>query len=188
MAVLTVKKSSNQFADLSAGWKEVTIVGAKRGQYDNEGTKYIDITFDGYPENVKLRAHQKFNKKTNEEFVVLSIFRNANAGIKEVAESEDGEFRVEINDDPANLIGQKLNVYFYKNAKGYTDISDRTVATVFKNALDEYTQEEITKLMKYTYENRIKPFITQTDSDSWNPSSSNGSAEAPSTEKEEGWG
>ena len=81
MAVLTVKKGANQFADLSTGWKEVTIVGAKRGQYDNNGTKYIDITFEGYPENVKLRAHQKFNKKTNEEFVVLNIFRNANAGV-----------------------------------------------------------------------------------------------------------
>ena len=186
MAVLTVKKSANQFADLSSGWKEVIIVGAKRGQYENGGTKYIDITFEDYPENVKLRAHQKFNKKTNEEFVVLNIFRNANAGVKEVAESEDGEFRVEIDDDPVNLIGNKLNVYFYKNAKGYTDISDRTVATVFKNALDEYTQEDITKLMKYTYENRIKPFITQTQSDAGDTSSSNGTSEAPV--KDESWG
>ena len=64
MAVLTVKKSAIITADLSTGWKEVTIVGAKRGQYDNNGTKYIDITFEGYPENIKLRAHQKFNKKT----------------------------------------------------------------------------------------------------------------------------
>ena len=186
MAVLTVKKSANQFADLSTGWKEVTIVGAKRGQYDNNGTKYIDITFEGYPENVKLRAHQKFNKKTNEEFVVLNIFRNANAGVKEVAESEDGEFRVEIDDTPANLIGKKLNVYFYKNAKGYTDISDRTVPTAFKNALDEYTEEDIANLKKYTYENRIKPFTTQAGDDSWDAPSSNGSAEAP-TETDANW-
>ena len=186
MAVLTVKKGAIINADLSTGWKEVTIVGAKRGQYDNGGTKYIDITFDGYPESVKLRAHQKFNKKTNEEFVVLNIFRNANAGVKEVAESEDGEFRVEIDDTPANLIGKKLNVYFYKNAKGYTDISDRTVPTVFKNALDEYTEEDITNLMKYTYENRIKPFITQSNSDDWDASSSNGSSEAP-TEEDGSW-
>ena len=186
MAVLTVKKGANQFADLSTGWKEVTIVGAKRGQYDNEGTKYVDITFEDYPENEKLRAHQKFNKTTKEEFVVLSIFRNANAGVKEVAQSEDGEFRVEIEDDPVNLIGKKLNVYFYKNAKGYTDISDRTVPTVFKNALDEYNEEEIANLMKYTYENRIKPFITQSNSDGWDAPSSNGNSEAP-TEKDGNW-
>ena len=186
MAVLTVKKSANQFADLSSGWKEVTIVGAKRGQYENGGTKYIDITFEDYPENVKLRAHQKFNKTTKEEFVVLSIFRNANAGVKEVAQSEDGEFRVEIEDDPVNLIGKKLNVYFYKNAKGYTDISDRTVPTVFENALDKYTEDDIVGLKRYTYENRIKPFITQTNSDAWDASSSNGTSEAPI--KDESWG
>ena len=186
MAVLTVKKSANQFADLSSGWKEVIIVGAKRGQYENGGTKYIDITFEDYPENVKLRAHQKFNKTTKEEFVVLSIFRNANAGVKEVAKSEDGEFRVEIEDDPVNLIGKKLNVYFYKNAKGYTDISDRTVPTVFENALDKYTEDDIVGLKRYTYENRIKPFITQTNSDAWDTSSSNGTSEAPV--KDESWG
>ena len=185
MAVLTVKKSANMYADLSTGWKEVTIVGAKRGQYDNDGTKYVDITFEDYPENVKLRAHQKFNKTTKEEFVVLSIFRNANAGVKEVAKSEDGEFRVEIEDDPVNLIGKKLNVYFYKNAKGYTDISDRTVPTVFENALDKYTEDDIVGLKRYTYENRIKPFITQTNSDAWDASSSNGTSEAPV--KDESW-
>ena len=177
MAVLTVKKSANIYADLSTGWKEVTIVGAKRGQYENGGTKYIDITFEDYPENVKLRAHQKFNKTTKEEFVVLSIFRNANAGVKEVAKSEDGEFRVDIDDNPANLVGKKLNVYFYKNAKGYTDISDRTVPTVFENALDKYTEDDIVGLKRYTYENRIKPFITQANSDEWDAPSSNGAPE-----------
>ena len=185
MAVLTLKRTQS-LGDLTPGWKTLTVVAAKKGKYDSgEGKKYIDITFDGYPESVKLRAHQKFNKKTNEEFVVLNIFRNANAGVKEVAQSEDGEFRVEIDDSPENLIGKKLNVYFYKNAKGYTDISDRTVPTVFKNALDEYTQEDIDNLMKYTYENRIKPFITQSSPDTWD-ASSNESVEAP-TEADTSW-
>ena len=183
MPVLTVKKSSNIYADLSTGWKEVTIVGAKRGQYENGGTKYIDITFEDYPENVKLRAHQKFNKTTKEEFVVLSIFRNANAGVKEVAQSEDGEFRVEIEDDPVNLIGKKLNVYFYKNAKGYTDISDRTVPTAFENSLDVFTEDDIVGLKRYTYENRIKPYITQISSDDLDILGSNGVSEV-STEDE----
>ena len=39
------------------------------GKYDGEnGTKYIDIMFEGYSENIKLRAHQKVYKKTGEEF------------------------------------------------------------------------------------------------------------------------
>ena len=179
MAVLTVKKSSNVYADLSTGWKEVTIVGAKRGQYDNNGSKYVDITFEGYPENVKLRAHQKFNKTTKEEFVILNIFRNANAGIKEVAESEDGEYRVEIDDDPKYLIGKTLNVYFYKNAKGYTDISDRTVPTAFKNALDTFTEDDIVGLKRYVYENRIKPYVSTIATDSWDSPSVNGDSGPP---------
>ena len=115
MATLTVKKTL--MVDWSPGWKTVAISGAKKGKYEGgEGKKYIDIFFEGYPDTIKLRVHQKFNKTTKEEFVVLNIFRNANAGVKEVAESEDGEFRVEIEDEPINLIGKKLNVYFNKNA------------------------------------------------------------------------
>ena len=157
MAKLTLKKTQD-LGDLTPGWKTVTISGAKKGSYDfGEKKKFIDITFEDYSENVKLRAHQKFNKTTKEEFCIGNIFRYANAGIKET----DGD-QVEIDTAPKNLVGKSLQVYFYKNAKGYTDISDNVVpAGPFKNIAEEWTEEEIEGFKKTTYNNRIAPYISQ---------------------------
>ena len=155
MAKLTLKRSTG-LGDLSEGWKNVTINSAKRGKYDNNGTKYIDITFEEYDEKIKLRAHQKFVKATNEEFCVLSIFRYAGAGFVEA----DGDI-VDIDDDPKNLIGCKLQVYFFKNAKGYTDISDNVcVAGPMKNVAEEWTEEDI-KDLKDSQTFRINKYITE---------------------------
>ena len=184
MAKLTLKKTTD-LGDLSPGWKKVTISGAKRGSYDfGEKKKFIDITFEGYAENVKLRAHQKFNKTTKEEFCIANIFRYANAGISEV----DGD-QVEIDTSPENLIGKELQVYFYKNAKGYTDISDNVVpAGPFKNIAEEWTAEEVEGFKKTTYNNRIAPYISKFsngNSGSWDAPSSNDSG--PPVSEDDDW-
>ena len=155
MAKLTLKRSTG-LGDLSEGWKTVTINSAKRGKYDNNGTKYVDITFKEYDEKIKLRAHQKFEKATGLEFCVLNIFRYAGAGFVE----SDGDV-VDINDDPKHLIGSKLQVYFFKNAKGYTDISDNVcVAGPMKNVAEEWTEEDI-KDLKDSQTFRINKYITE---------------------------
>jgi len=174
MAKLTLKRQTS-FGDLSEGWKTVTISNATRGRYDGGGTKYIDINFEEYDEKIKLRAHQKFVKATNEEFCVLSIFRYAGAGFVEA----EGDV-VDIDDNPKNLIGKKLQVYFFKNAKGYTDISDNVcVAQPMINVAEEWTEEDI-KDLKESQTYRIEKYINEyvkpkMNSDSWDTPSSNDS-------------
>ena len=55
-----------------------------------------------------------------------------------------------------------------------------------ENALENYTEDDIVGLKRYTYENRIKPFITQANSDDWDAPSSNGVPETST--KDESWG
>ena len=185
MATLTVKKVA--MVDWSPGWKTVTISGAKRGKYEGgDGKKYLDVFFEGYPETIKLRVHQKFNKTTKEEFNISNLFRYANAGIEEVSQTEDGgEMMVEINTAPENLAGKKLNVYFYKNAKGYTDISDNVVpGEPYENVVETFTESDIDGLKKYTFTNRIEPYIStfKADSDSWDKGE--GGASAPTDDED----
>ena len=163
MAVITIKKNQD-FTDYSTGWKELTIISAEKGKYQNEkATKYIDLRFEGYPENMKLRLHQKFNKTTKEEFCVTRAFRYTNSGIKEVAESE-GDYRVEIDTNPEHLIGGKINGYFYKNEKGYTDISDNILpAEPFENQIEKWDEKKIEDSKPYTLKNNIKPYIPDQD-------------------------
>ena len=175
MAKLTLKKSTG-LGDLSQGWKTVTINGAKKGRYDNNGTKYIDITFEEYDEKIKLRAHQKFIKATNEEFCIGNIFRYAGAGIQE---AQDGVAEIDTK-TPSHLIGKKIQVYFFKNAKGYTDISDNVcVAEPMKNIAEEWDEAGIKELKsEQTY--RIEKYINEyvkpkANSDSWDAPSSNDS-------------
>ena len=184
MAVLTLKRTQS-LGDLTPGWKTLTVVAAKKGKYDSgEGKKYIDIMFEGYSENVKLRAHQKINKTTKEEFCIGNIFRYANAGIEEA----DGE-QAKINTSPKNLIGKTFQAYFFKNKKGYTDISDNIVpAAPFKNIAEEWTQEQIDELKKDTYHNRILPYISQFSNgstNSWDAPSSNDTG--PPVSEDDDW-
>ena len=181
MAKLTLKKTSS-FGDLSEGWKTVTISSATRGRYPNNGTKYIDINFSEYDDKIKLRAHQKFAKATNEEFSILSIFRYAGAGFTEA----EGDV-VDIDDNPSNLVGKKLQVYFFKNAKGYTDISENVcVAEPMQNIAEEWTEQDI-KELKDTQTYRIEKYINEyvkpkMNSDSWDTPSSNDSGPPESTD------
>ena len=54
MGIVVTKKEGGGGYD--EGWKTVTISSAKKGRYDNAGTKYIDITFEEYDEKIRLRA------------------------------------------------------------------------------------------------------------------------------------
>ena len=74
MKTLTVKKTTG--VSFGEGWHEVVMTKASPGKYSGgEGTKYLDVFFDGYPDSLKLRVHEKYNKDTNEEFAVLNLYR-----------------------------------------------------------------------------------------------------------------
>ena len=160
MAILKVKKSESSFIAPTEGWHEVTIASAARGEYSvGKKNKYIDLRFEEFPEQVKLRVHQAFDDDKN-EWKILTVFRKANAGISEIFETENGlEAQMNIDDKPEHLIGCKINVYVYKNAKGYTDISDKVAPAVFKNDWESYDKAGVEEAKKFTYENQIKAYI-----------------------------
>ena len=167
MKTLTIKKTTG--VSFGEGWHEVTMSKAVPGKYNTgEGTKYLDIFFDGYPETLKLRIHEKFNKETKEEFAVLNLFRFSNSGIKEVLEGSDGSTTIGIDDQPENLIGNKINVFFYKNDQGYTNVSEIIAPSVFKNDLEEFDQAGVDR-MKQSCEDRIKKYLNNSPSSKSNP-------------------
>tara|TARA_R100000152_G_C6782089_1_gene218329 strand:+ start:4270 stop:4857 length:588 start_codon:yes stop_codon:yes gene_type:complete len=100
------------------GWHLATVNKAEYGDY--QGTRYIDVWFNGFPENLNARVYEAKNKTTQEEFRIAQVFRFANAGIKDVLDDPTGKKPVVQYDDSAvNLVGKDLNVFIYKNEDGY---------------------------------------------------------------------
>ena len=167
MKTLTIKKQTG--VSFGEGWHEVVMTKAAPGKYaGGEGTKYLDVFFDGYPDSLKLRVHEKYNKETKEEFAVLNLFRYSNSGIKEILEGSDGSMTIGIEDEPENLIGNKVNVFFYKNKEGYTNVSEIIAPSVFKNDLEEFDEAGVER-MKTSCEERIKRYLNNNPTKDSNP-------------------
>ena len=112
---MTVKKGSGN-SNFDPGWKKVTSNKALYGSLDN-GAKYIDVWFDGYPENFNLRMYAK-TSKAGEEFAIANLFRFANAGITEVADSStDNEVIVKIDDSADNMVVKHSGFIFIRTKK-----------------------------------------------------------------------
>tara|TARA_R100000789_G_scaffold60445_1_gene57997 strand:+ start:489 stop:1049 length:561 start_codon:yes stop_codon:yes gene_type:complete len=144
MAIRTVTVGSGSGADYEPGWKELTIRQAKYGTY--KGTKFIDIWFEGYPDNKNARAYETINKTTNEEFRISNWFMFANAGIQEVIDNDSKKPVITYDDDPANLNGMTINVLFYKDSRGdgkYSDIWREPAPVVMDTDKLSYTEENV---------------------------------------------
>ena len=122
------------------GWHTVTITKAEAGELDN-GSKYVDTWFDGYPDNFNMRIYEKIGKD-GEEFAVGNLFRFANAGITDALESAEGDTVIKMNDDVAELIGKTVNVYFYKDGK-FTKVLGQIAPIPFKNIVEEFTDKDV---------------------------------------------
>jgi len=122
------------------GWHTVKINKAETGALENE-SKYMDVWFDGYPDNFNMRVYEKIGKD-GEEFAVGNLFRFANAGITDALESAEGETVVKLNDDPAELIGKTVNAYFYKDGK-FTRILSQIAPIPFKNIVEEFNEKDV---------------------------------------------
>ena len=60
---------------------------------------------------------------------------------------KDGTAAASLDDSPAGLKGKSLQVFFYKKANGYSEISAKVVPAVpFKNIVDDITEDRITQL------------------------------------------
>ena len=122
------------------GWHTVTITKAESGELDN-GSKYVDTWFDGYPDNFNMRIYEKIGKD-GEEFAVGNLFRFANAGITDALESAEGDTVIKMNDDVAELIGKTVNTYFYRDGK-FTRVLGQVAPVTFKNIVEEFTDKDV---------------------------------------------
>ena len=123
------------------GWHTVKITKAEAGALDN-GSKYVDTWFEGYPDNFNMRIYEKIGKD-GQEFAVGNLFRFANAGITDALESATGETVIKMNDDVAELVGKTVNTYFYKDGK-FTRILGQVAPVPFKNIVEEFTEKDVT--------------------------------------------
>ena len=90
MRTLTVRKGGTDF---TTGWHTLTVSDAKYGDW--EGKRYLDVFFDGYPENFNMRVYEQ-KSKNGEEFAIGQLFRFANAGITDGLDGPDGNIVVSI--------------------------------------------------------------------------------------------
>ena len=128
-----LKLSVTEGLNLPTGWNTVTISNAENGDYN--GTRYIDLRFEGMPDTVKCRVWSAKNKETGEDFGIGNLFYYANAGLT----LEDGH--VTIDDSVTHLKGKTLNVLFYENDSGYTDAAQRVVPVVREGFSESYVNK-----------------------------------------------
>ena len=128
-----LKLSVKEGVDLPTGWNTMTISNATDGDYN--GTRYIDLHFEGLPDTVKCRIWSAVNKESGEDFGIGNLFYYANAGLT----VEDGH--VTIDDSANHLKGKKLNVFFYTNDNGYTDAAQRVVPVVREGFSESYVEK-----------------------------------------------
>tara|TARA_R110002020_G_scaffold84062_5_gene208544 strand:- start:43 stop:594 length:552 start_codon:yes stop_codon:yes gene_type:complete len=150
---ITIKKGGG--GAYSPGWHELTISKAKYNEY--QGTKCIDIWFEGYPDNFNARVYAK-NGKNGEEFAIGQVYRFANAGITGALEGPDKTMMIKIDDSAEALVGCKLNGYFYKDGD-YSRCLKQFAPTIFKNEVEEFSENDIiywkSKAVNY-FENYVK--------------------------------
>ena len=137
MRTMTLKKGGTDFGP---GWKIVTVSGAEYGDWN--GTKYLDVTFEGYPETLNARVYAATGKN-GEEFAIGQVFRFANAGISGGLEGPDGNVLMKLDDEPSNLIGKHVNVYFYKDGE-YSRVLKQFAPTVFHNEVEGFNDNDVT--------------------------------------------
>ena len=117
MAVKTMPKDTGTGL-YNAGWHELTISSAAYDIWtDPKGNskRYVDLRFEGYPENMNLRIYEVKNRETDVEFKIANLFRFACAGIIDVLNDPTGKNPViQYDDEAENLVGTRINVFFYK--------------------------------------------------------------------------
>ncbi len=159
---MTVSKGGG--TSYGEGWKTATIARAAYGVYND--AKYIDVWFEGYPDNFNARIYA--NVSNGEEWAMGQVFRFANAGITGGLESDDGKVVIKMDDNPAHLAGKQVNIFLYKDGK-YSRILKQFAPTVFENAAEKFTDDDVVywkgRAEKY-YNEFVKPKLTKTEGDS----------------------
>ena len=139
MALVVTKKEGGY----DEGWKTITISNAKRGDFN--GSKYVDLFFEGYPETLKCRVWEARNGE-GEEFSVTNMVRYSNPEVLEEMD-KDGTAAASLDDSSAGLKGKSLQVLFYKKANGYSEVAQKVAPAIpFENIVDNFTEDRIERI------------------------------------------
>ena len=153
MAVKTMEQNTGTGL-FNAGWHELTISSAAYDTYKAPSRvtkRYVEVHFEGYPETMHLRVYEAVNKETGTEFKIANLFRYACAGIITVLQDPTGKKPViQYDDEATNLVGTRINAFFYKvpsdDGKEYSRIFD-TVAPVEQETEHlTWTADQVTRL------------------------------------------
>ena len=130
------KKGSGNWTQ---GWHTLTITKASYGEWNE--SKYIDVWFDGYPDNFNMRIYAKMGKD-GEEFAIGNLYRFANAGITDALQSAEGDTVLKIDDSAEALEGKTINAFFYKDGK-FTRVLSQVAPTEFTNIVDKFDTKDV---------------------------------------------
>ena len=134
---LTVKTGGG--SSFSTGWHTKLISKAEYGDYN--GSKYLDIWFEDFPESLNMRVYEKKNA-SGEEFAIGNLFRYANAGITSALEGANNTKVIKLDDSPQALIGKSLNVYVHKDGK-YSRVLNHAAPTEFQNVVESFNADDV---------------------------------------------
>ncbi len=130
---LTVKTGGG--SSFSTEWHTKLISKAEYG--DLNGTKYLDVWFDDFPESLNMRVYEKKNAD-GEEFAIGNLFRYANAGITSALEGANNTKVIKLDDSADALIGKNINVYVHKDGK-YSRVLNQCAPTEFENVVEKFS-------------------------------------------------
>jgi hypothetical protein len=157
---MTVNKGGGGLS-YSEGWKTLTITRAAYGVFND--AKYLDVWFEGYPENFNARIYSKVSN--GEEWAIGQVFRFANAGITGGLEGADGKMVIKMDDSPSELAGKQVNVYLYKEGK-YSNILKQFAPIAFTNVAETFSDDDVEywkgRAIKY-FTDYVKPKLNGTD-------------------------
>ena len=140
MGIVVTKKEGGGYDE---GWRTVIISDATKGDFN--GSKYVDLHFEGYPDNLKCRVWEA-RSQDGEEFSVTNMVRYSNPNILEEMD-KDGTAAANLDYTPAGLKGKSLQVLFYKKANGYSEVSQKVAPAVpFQNIVDNFDESKIARI------------------------------------------
>ena len=134
---LTVKTGGG--SSFSTGWHTKLISKAEYGDYN--GTKYLDVYFDEFPESLNMRVYEKKNTE-GEEFAIGNFFRFSNAGITSALEGANNTKVIKLDDSVEALIGKNVNVYVHKDGK-YSRVLNQCAPTEFENVVENFSADDV---------------------------------------------
>ena len=162
MAVKTMTQHTSTGL-FDAGWHELVISSAAYDTWtgpDDKVKRYINLHFEGY-DNMDLRIYEAKNRETGVEFKVANLFRYACAGIIDVLNDPTGKNPViQYDDEAENLVGTRINVFFYKeegnDGKQYSRPFDTVAPVEQETKYVSWTADEVVKLKASAEKNFVR--------------------------------